>query len=213
MGPRTIWGALDAARIGRAINDRMITLVLEDLARWSPWPEALGSVSINMSTEILTHPGFFRSLLKRLDRRGIATSQVTIEITERVLVDQLSGRSLQSLRNLQRHGVRISLDDFGTGFASLTHLQRLPVNEIKIDQTFVRDLQSDGSNAAIVKSMIGLALNMGIDVVAEGVETAGQADLLRQWGCPYAQGNHFHHPVRAGDFARLCGLASAAENA
>lgn len=211
QGPSTIWGALDAARIGRAINDRMISLVLEDLAGWSPWPQALGSVSINMSTEILIHPGFARSLLRKLDRRGIATSQVTVEITERVLVDQLSTRSHQTLRDLQHRGIRISLDDFGTGFASLTHLQQLPVNEIKIDQTFVHDLKPEGSNAAIVKSMIGLALNMGIDVVAEGVETAEQALLLRQWGCRHAQGYYFHRPVRASDFAKLCGFGSDAD--
>ncbi len=210
-GPRTIWSALDAARIGRAINDRMISLVLEDLAAWSPWPQALGSVSINMSTEILTHLGFARSLLTKLDKRGIATSQVTVEITERVLVDQLSSRSHQTLRDLQLRGIRISLDDFGTGFASLTHLQQIPVNEIKIDQTFLKNLKPEGSNAAIVKSMIGLALNMGIDVVAEGVETADQALLLRQWGCRYAQGYYFHRPMRANDFAKLCGFGSDAE--
>jgi diguanylate cyclase (GGDEF)-like protein/PAS domain S-box-containing protein len=212
QGPSTIWGALDAARIGRAINDRMISLVLEDLEGWSPWPQALGSVSINMSTEILTHPGFARSLLKKLDKRGIAPSQITVEITERVLVDQLSTRSHQTLRDLQHRGIRISLDDFGTGFASLTHLQQLPVNEIKIDQTFVHDLNPEGSNAAIVKSMISLALNLGIDVVAEGVETADQALLLRQWGCRYAQGYYFHRPIRASDFARLCGFGSNADS-
>jgi len=211
LGPGAIWGAFDAARIGRAIDERMISLVLEDLARWSRWAKALGSVSINLSTEILTHPGFFRSLLKKLERRGVATTQVTVEITERVLVDQLSNRSLQTLRELQRRGIRISLDDFGTGFASLTHLQRLPVNEIKIDRTFVHDLTSDGSNSAIVKSMIGLALNMDIDVVAEGVETAEQARLLRQWGCRYAQGNHFHRPIPAAAFARLCGFGAEAQ--
>jgi EAL domain-containing protein (putative c-di-GMP-specific phosphodiesterase class I) len=90
----------------------------------------------------------------------------------------------------------------------LTHLQQLPVNEIKIDRSFVRDLKPEGPNAAIVKSMIGLALNMGIDVVAEGVETADQALLLRQWGCRYAQGYYFQRPVQASDFAKLCGIGS-----
>ena len=211
QGPSAIWGALEAARIGRAIDDRMISLVLEDLAQWSPWAQALGSVSINMSTETLAQPGLARSLLKKLDKKGIETSQVTIEVTERVLVDRLSNRTHQALRDLQHRGVRVSLDDFGTGFASLTHLQQLPVNEIKIDQTFVRDLRPEGPNAAIVKSMISLALNMGIDAVAEGVETAGQALLLRQWGCRYAQGYYFHPPLRAHDFARLCGIGSDTE--
>lgn len=210
QGPSAIWCALEAARIGRQIDDRMISLVLEDLAHWSPWPPALGGVSINMSTETLAHPGLARSVLKKLNRNGIAASRVTIEVTERVLVDQLSNRTHRTLRDLQRQGVRVSLDDFGTGFASLTHLQQLPVNEIKIDRTFVRDLKPDGSNAAIVKSMIGLALNMGIDVVAEGVETADQALLLRQWGCRYAQGYHFHRPLRANDFAKLCRIGSEA---
>jgi diguanylate cyclase (GGDEF)-like protein/PAS domain S-box-containing protein len=211
QGPNMIWAALDAPRISRAINDRMIALVLNDLARWSPWPQALGSVSINMSTEILAQPGLARSLLTKLERKGISTRQVTVEITERVLVDQLSTKSHAALLDLQRHGVRVSLDDFGTGYASLTHLQHLPVNEIKIDQTFVRNLKPDGPNAAIVKSMIGLGLNMGIDVVAEGVETAEQALLLRQWGCRYAQGYFFHRPMPADQFAALCGFGQAVE--
>lgn len=131
---------------------------------------------------------------------------LTVEITERVLVDQLSRKSHQALRDLRRHGVRVSLDDFGTGFASLTHLQQLPVNKIKIDQTFVRDLKREGPNAAIVKSMIGLGLNMGIEVVAEGIETAEQAELLREWGCRYTQGYFYHRPMPAKEFATLCGF-------
>ncbi|SFJ48014.1 diguanylate cyclase domain-containing protein [Aerobium aerolatum] len=206
QGPSMIWAALDAPRIGKSINDKMIALVLSDLSQWTPWPEEFGSVSINLSTDILTQPGLSRSLLKKLERSGISTHQLTVEITERVLVDQLSRKSHQALRDLRRHGVRVSLDDFGTGFASLTHLQQLPVNEIKIDQTFVRDLMREGPNAAIVKSMIGLGLNMGIDVVAEGVETAEQGELLREWGCRYAQGYFYHRPMPAKDFARLCGF-------
>lgn len=206
QGPSMIWAALDAPRIGKTINDKMIALVLSDLSQWTPWPKEFGSVSINLSTDILTQPGLSQSLLKKLERNGISTHQLTLEITERVLVDQLSSKNHQALRNLRRHGVRVSLDDFGTGFASLTHLQQLPVNEIKIDQTFVRDLKREGPNAAIVKSMIGLGLNMGIDVVAEGVETAKQAELLREWGCRYAQGYFYHRPMPAKDFATLCGF-------
>src|SRR5690606_36215456 len=92
-----------------------------------------------------------------------------------------------------------------------THLQQLPGNEIKIDQTFVRDLKPNWSNAAIVKSMISLASNMGIDIVAEGVETVDEALLLREWGCRYAQGYYFHRPMRADAFAALCGFGSFAE--
>lgn len=208
--PTSIWAALDAPKIGKAINDQMLSLVLADLGEWGPWPAELGTISINLSTEILTQEGLARSLLRRLEKNALEPHHVTIEITERVMVDDLAPRARHSLEQLRQQGVRVSLDDFGTGFASLTHLQRLPVDEIKIDRSFVADLGRDRSGTAIVKSMIHLGQNMGVDVVAEGVETAAQAALLKEWGCRFAQGYYFYRPLPAKYFGRIwCAITKA----
>lgn len=203
LSPLSVWAALDAPKVGKAINDHILSLVLADVAEWGSWPAQLGSISVNLSTEMLMQEGLARSLLQKLDRKALEPHQLTVEITERVLVDELAPGTRQCLEQLQRHGVRVSLDDFGTGFASLTHLQRLPVNEIKIDRSFVTDLGKSRSATAIVKSMIHLGRNMGVDVVAEGVETAEQAALLTEWGCRFAQGYHFYRPLPAHEFARI----------
>lgn len=203
LGPGIIWAALDAPKISKLVNDRMLSLVVADLSRWKPWPKEFGNISVNMSTEMLLQDGLARSILRRLERHEIMPWQLTVEITERVLIDELAQTTHRALTELQRNGVRISLDDFGTGFASLTHLQKLPLNEIKIDRSFVEGITAGGPNAAIVKSMISLANNMGVDVVAEGVETADQARLLREWGCGYAQGYHFYKPMPGGEFSHL----------
>lgn len=203
LSPASIWAALDAPKLSKLINDQMMALVLSDLREWGPWPASVGSISINLSSEMLMQEGLARSLLRKLERKSVKPHQLTVEITERVLVDELAPKTRQCLEQLQRHGVRVSLDDFGTGFASLTHLQRLPVSEIKIDRSFVSDLGQRGTGTAIVKSMIHLALNMGIDVVAEGVETAEQAQLLQEWGCRYAQGYYFSKPLPADEFGAI----------
>jgi EAL domain-containing protein (putative c-di-GMP-specific phosphodiesterase class I) len=197
----SIWAALEAPKISRAINDHIVARVLSDLRDWGPWPAQLGSISVNLSTEMLMQHGLARSLLRKLERKSLKPHQLTVEITERVLVDELAPQSRHSLEQLRRHGVRVSLDDFGTGFASLTHLQRLPVNEIMIDRSFVCDLGK--SRTAIVKSMIHLGRNMGIDVVAEGVETPRQAALLKELGCRYAQGYYFSKPLPATEFGPI----------
>ena len=203
LSPASIWQALDAPRISKEISDRMLSLILADLSLWAPWPKALGSISINLSTEMMLQEGLARSILRKIDRRGVAPHQITVEITERVLIDDLPPTAHRSLLDLRSSGVRISLDDFGTGFASLTHLQKMPVDEIKIDQSFIKGLLEDEASAAIVKSMINLGLNLGVDVVAEGVETPEQAKSLRDWGCRFAQGYHFYRPMAANEFGRI----------
>lgn len=203
LSPRAVWAALDAPKVGKVLTDQILSLVLADVVQWGAWPEQLGSISVNLSAEALMQDGLADSLLQKLDRKALEPRLLTVEITERVLVDELAPRTRKCLEQLQRHGVRVSLDDFGTGFASLTHLQRLPVDEIKIDKSFVKDLGKGRSGTAIVKSMIHLGRNMGVDVVAEGVETAEQAELLKEWGCRFAQGYYFHRPMPASEFGPI----------
>jgi EAL domain-containing protein (putative c-di-GMP-specific phosphodiesterase class I) len=116
------------------------------------------------------------------------------------------------LKELKEVGVLLTLDDFGTGCSSLTHLKRFPIDALKIDQSFVRDLPADEDGASIVTAMIGMGKNLHMQVVAEGVETRQQLDFLQEHGCPQGQGYYFGRPVSGEDFSRLlqCGVRDTA---
>jgi EAL domain-containing protein (putative c-di-GMP-specific phosphodiesterase class I) len=174
-----------------------LTQVVADLRNWGEQDVETGHVAVNMSGEHLIQKDFPEWLLTSLRQAGLAPDMLKLEITERVLLDEIACSVASALNELKASGVGVSLDDFGTGYASLTHLRRFPVDEIKIDRSFIQGLAIDSSNAAIVKAMINLGRNLGMDVVAEGVETATQALLLRTWGCETAQGFLYCRPLPA----------------
>jgi EAL domain-containing protein (putative c-di-GMP-specific phosphodiesterase class I) len=117
-------------------------------------------------------------------------------VTETKIVADF-GRAREVLHDLRRVGVRVAIDDFGTGYSSLAQLQQLPADEIKIDKSFVMDMDTNGNNAAIVRSTIGLGRNLALDVTAEGVETPETRDRLVELGCDYAQGYFLGRPAPA----------------
>ncbi|MBJ6127481.1 EAL domain-containing protein [Microvirga splendida] len=119
------------------------------------------------------------------------------------LLEGRSGMVSETLEKFRKQGVQIALDDFGTGYASLTHLKQFPVSHIKIDQSFVRDLECDPEDRAIVEAVIGLAKSLNLHVTAEGVETEGQARQLREMGCHAAQGYLFARPMNAAGLAEF----------
>ena len=123
-----------------------------------------------------------------------------LELTETAIMD-LGTETLEQLGHLRDLGVQIGLDDFGTGYASLTHLRRLPLTFVKIDQTFVRGLETDGEDQRIVSAVVDLAAHLGLRSIAEGVETRAQLDRLRQLGCDQAQGYLFARPMPDRDVA------------
>jgi EAL domain-containing protein (putative c-di-GMP-specific phosphodiesterase class I) len=141
---------------------------------------------------------------------GIPASLLEIEITERCVVEDFE-RPRQALEALSELGLKIALDDYGTGFSSLSFLKRLPINVIKIDRSFISDIRNQSNDAAIVASTIALGHNLGLTVIAEGVETREQLIYLRAAGCDEVQGYYFQKPVpaaeivdalKAGQFAR-----------
>lgn len=160
-------------------------------AQWRAWAELprarMIPISVNVSARQLAQPDFVERLKASLNRHGVPPRQLKLEITESVLIDQRSA-TMARLDEIASLGVMLSLDDFGTGYSSLNYLKRLPLAQIKIDQSFVRHVLSDPSDAAIVRTVIAIGASLNLEVVAEGVETAEQRDFLLLNGCSVFQG-------------------------
>ncbi|RCV91501.1 putative bifunctional diguanylate cyclase/phosphodiesterase [Billgrantia montanilacus] len=156
--------------------------------------ETLPRLSVNVSVRHFTQPGFVEGVTWVVGSHGVDPTRLTVELTESIMIDGL-GDAVDRMHQLKRLGVNLALDDFGTGFSSLTYLKCLPLDELKIDRSFVSDLDSDSNDAAIVETILVMAQHLGIEVVAEGVENEAQLDFLLTRGCRRFQGFHFHRPM------------------
>ncbi len=136
-----------------------------------------------------------------LQRSGVAAERLKLELTESVILDDIDDaiRKMSALRSL---GIGFSMDDFGTGYSSLSYLKRLPLDQLKIDQSFVRDIDTDPGDKVIVQTIIGMGCNLGLHVIAEGVENDAQVEFLEKQGCHAFQGYLFSRPLPADEFAR-----------
>ncbi|HUP06563.1 MAG TPA: EAL domain-containing protein [Caldimonas sp.] len=161
------------------------------------------SISVNLSTRDLLDPDLPRKFADRLAPHDAPAGAFCLEITESSIMAEPQ-RALMILERLASAGFRLSIDDFGTGYSSLAYLKRLPVHELKIDQSFVRHLRSDSSDAKIVRSTVDLAHALGLTVVAEGVENAAVWELLRELRCDQAQGFHMGRPMPADELSAWC---------
>jgi len=174
----------------------VVEMVCQQIQSWSRGGRTLLPVAINVSPQQLKQPSFYNDLVSILSNYAIPPNLLEFEITEGVVMDNMS-ICLGHIRKLKSRGHKIYIDDFGTGYSSLTYLRKLPIDALKIDQSFVKDLCSDSSQQSIVKSIIDLALNLDLDLVAEGVEDRETAAYLVKLGCNIAQGYHYAKPVHA----------------
>ena len=156
-------------------------------------------ISVNLSTRDLLDPALSNRLGAMLVRHGVQASAFCLEITESAIMDDPQ-RAEAMLNRLSQQGFKLSIDDFGTGYSSLGYLKRLPVDELKIDKSFVMGMQTDENDATIVRSTIDLAHNLGLTVVAEGVENAAILERLRALACDEAQGYHIARPLPVDAF-------------
>jgi EAL domain-containing protein (putative c-di-GMP-specific phosphodiesterase class I) len=176
---------------------RITTFVLEAATSQArAWQDA-GlelTVSVNLSVRDLQHPGLAATVAETLRANGLSPRRIRLEITEGSVMDQ-PDRALATLKELAAVGVSLSVDDFGTGYSSLAYLQRLPVDELKIDRSFVLGLAGSSSDGEIVRSTVGLGHNLGLSIVAEGVEDESSLAFLREVGCDIAQGFFIAKPM------------------
>jgi len=182
----------------RQITVWMLEAGVQGLQRWQEAGLAM-KLSINLSTRDLLDPDLADRVRSLLDRHRVSAARLCLEITESAIMDD-PARALQTLQKLHELGVRLSIDDFGTGYSSLAYLKRLPVDELKIDRSFVTNMERDLDDARIVQSTIGLAHNLGLTVVAEGVETDKAWALLARLGCDEGQGYGIGRPMPSDEF-------------
>jgi EAL domain-containing protein (putative c-di-GMP-specific phosphodiesterase class I) len=170
------------------------------LAHWATRPAmAQLTMSVNVSARQFHQSDFVEQVLIALDQNGANASRLKLELTESLLIKNVED-VIAKMTALKACGVGFSLDDFGTGYSSLSYLKRLPLDQLKIDQGFVRDILSDANDAAIARMVIALSESMGLSVIAEGVETAAQREFLLKLGCKAFQGYLFSRPLSLPDF-------------
>lgn len=195
------------------LDTQVLAGACAQLAQWSS-DAALEplAISVNISAFQLSQPDFAAEVLKIVERTGADPHRLKLELTETALVNDMSLAILHMV-TLKKHGIRFALDDFGTGYSSMSYLQRLPIDQLKIDQGFVRGLPLDGGSLAIVRAIVALADNFGFEVLAEGVENEAQRAVLEAHGCVNFQGHLFARampPVELAHGARQgWGAASA----
>lgn len=173
---------------------------LQHCAHWHAQGRSL-TVAVNVSLENLIDPQFPDQVIALLERADVAASCLVLEITESVFLSE-HAKLRNVLVRLRGHGVHFSIDDFGTGHSSLSRLKKLPVSELKIDKSFVKDMERNRDDAIIVRSTVDLAHNLGLAVIAEGVETGTTLEMLREMGCDQVQGYHISRPLPPDAFER-----------
>ncbi len=191
--------------MGGSITDLVVNQALDDVVRWREYSLEV-PVAVNMfapSMADLRLPGKFA---KALSDRNLSPSQLTVEITEDLFLDHME-RTKTVLNQLQEFGIRIAIDDFGSGYSALSYMRDLTVDEVKLDRNFIAPIPADQRAAAVVRAVINLANELGLTTVAEGIETATTAEWLREHGCNIGQGYYFSPPLTADklrDILRKC---------
>ena len=207
--PAAIEAAFEDLEVAAHISDRMIDRVIADMRGWLDRGIDFRSVAVNASAAEFRRDNFAERLLEQLHRAQIPTRCFHVEVTETVFLGRGAEYVHRALALLNRRGIKIALDDFGTGYASLRHLKQFPVDLIKIDQSFVRDMAEDPGDEAIINAVINLGRSLGIKVVAEGIECEDQARRLLELACDFGQGFLFSKAVPASRVPALVDRWSA----
>ena len=184
------------------VGEWVLQEVCQQIRSWQREGLPVKPVTVNLSARQFQQKDFEASVRHVLRSASVDPSLVEFELTESLLMSDPEGAA-RTLRGLKDSGVKISVDDFGTGYSSLAYLKRFPIDALKIDHSFVRDITTDPEDAMITLAIIGLAHSLKLKVVAEGVETQEQLELLAANGCDEIQGYHFSVPTTPDECARM----------
>ncbi|MEW5757186.1 MAG: GGDEF domain-containing phosphodiesterase [Pseudomonadota bacterium] len=204
MPPERLIALLDDAGLLMALGEWVLDQACRDQARWREAGIEHLPVAVNLAPAQFHHPDLAGMVRHTLDNHSLPTSALELEITESGMMSD-PNHTLVTLRFLREMGVRISIDDFGTGYSSLSYLQRFPINHLKIDQSFLHNIPADPNDTTLVEAILAMSRSLGLEVIAEGVERAQQADFLQSRGCEFGQGYLFSQALEADEiigFAR-----------
>jgi diguanylate cyclase (GGDEF)-like protein/PAS domain S-box-containing protein len=209
ISPLTFIAAAEESGLIVPIGDWVVEQCFGQLQRWQQRPETSGlKLSINISADQFHQADFVTKICDGIERFNINPNRITLELTESAVLERVD-QVVQRMLELKDLGVSFSLDDFGTGYSSLSYLKLLPLDQVKIDSSFVRDISFDTDDAAIVRAILAMTGSLGLSVIAEGVETQVQREFLFEHGCLHYQGYLFGRPVPIENF-NADGLRSAA---
>ena len=178
-----------------------ISEALQQLRRWQLAGVSIPGVSVNVSVRHLLQPSLLRAVRQALEATGLPPSALTLELAEIDVMRDIEN-VLPTLWSLKKTGVRIALDDFGSGFSSVSYLTRMPVDSLKIDRVFISDMENDGNQARVVRSIIALAGALNLQVVGEGVERPEEMAALQKLGCQEQQGYLYSKPLTSAQLER-----------
>jgi diguanylate cyclase (GGDEF)-like protein/PAS domain S-box-containing protein len=181
------------------LSDWMIGALCRDMHKWNAVSGGQVRLSLNLSPQYLDRGDFFEKMRSALARHGIAPAQVEVEITENICIRNPQ-YAIEQLNKLCQLGVSVAIDDFGTGYSSLSYLHRFPIHTIKIDQTFVKEIHDEHSHYPVILAIISIARGLGLNLIAEGVETEAQSRYLEANGCTSMQGYLYYKPIALPDF-------------
>jgi len=178
------------------IGEFVLRSACAQLVRWERAQVPVVPIAVNLSGVQLKSPGLWERLRRILQEEGVQPNHLALELTESTLMENASNHSA-ALQSLRADGVTIEIDDFGTGYSSLSCLKQLPLDTLKIDRSFVTHLETSSTDRTIVGAILAMARGLGLRVVAEGVETIGQLQVLGRYGCDFVQGYYFSPPIAA----------------
>lgn len=202
MLPGTFIPVAEESGLVIGIGEWVLREACQEAHRWRELSHTPLRLAVNVSMRQFRRKGFADTVVRTLEEADLPCDCLELEITESLLLES-GAETLENMHTLADRGVELAVDDFGTGYASMTYLKRLPVQRVKIDRSFVEDIPGDSGDVAIVRAIVTLAHNLGMQVVAEGVETAAQQAFLQDLGCDFAQGYYFSRPLPTEGFQSL----------
>jgi EAL domain-containing protein (putative c-di-GMP-specific phosphodiesterase class I) len=210
VSPLTFIPVAEEIGLIESIGRWVLEEACRQLAEWKSAGHGPIRMAVNLSAHQLSSPHLLDTVRDCLDRYHLVAGELELEITESVAMENPE-HAIDLLRALNALGVQLAIDDFGTGYSSLAYLKNLPIQTLKLDRAFVRDIETDANDAAISTATLALARSLGLKVVAEGVETQAQRDFLLANGCDLLQGYLFGKPEPAADATNRLGPTSASD--
>ena len=203
IGPGEFIGLAEETGLIVPIGQWVVETACRQIKSWEGQPGLQDlQLAVNVSARQLRQADFVTQVSNALQQSGAKPGRLELELTESMVLDNVKDTILK-MKTLKALGVRLSMDDFGTGYSSLAYLTQLPLDQLKIDRSFVRNIGLQSTDAVIIQTIIGMAHNLGLEVIADGVETKLQQDFLEAQGCPLWQGYLYSKPLPLADFEKF----------